>query len=449
MGGTLDIIVMVGQLILALSILVGVHEGGHMVAAKLFGMKVEQFSIGFPPKVFGFKYGDTVYSIGAIPLGGFVKISGMIDESLDTKTMEEEPKPWEFRSKPAWQRLIVMLGGIIVNVITGIIIFVFLTYNLGESYYSIEEVNKYGVVPGKVGKELGFETGDKIVAINGESFERFLDIKDPNRLLESNSYYTVMRDGEKVEIPIPSNFIENFSREQSSGEFVARISKFMVGKLTKGEGAEKAGVLPGDRIVAIDGKQVNFIHEFKAELGKHAGQEITVDIKRPTDEEMTLFADQQLNVQIGEDTIMGFIIMDLMEPTIVQYDFMESIPKGTERAFSVVWVNIKAFGKMFQGELSPTKNLRGPIGIMKVFGPTWDWIRFWTLTGLISMVLAFMNLLPIPALDGGHVVFLMYEIISGRKPSDKFLENAQKVGMVLLLGLMVFVFFNDIIQEFF
>ena len=449
MGGTLDIIVMVGQLILALSILVGVHEGGHMVAAKLFGMKVEQFSIGFPPKVFGFKYGDTVYSIGAIPLGGFVKISGMIDESLDTKTMEEEPKPWEFRSKPAWQRLIVMRGGIIVNVITGIIIFVFLTYNLGESYYSIEEVNKYGVVPGKVGKELGFETGDKIVAINGESFERFLDIKDPNRLLESNSYYTVMRDGEKVEIPIPSNFIENFSREQSSGEFVARISKFMVGKLTKGEGAEKAGVLPGDRIVAIDGKQVNFIHEFKAELGKHAGQAITVDIKRPTDEEMTLFADQQLNVQIGEDTIMGFIIMDLMEPTIVQYDFMESIPKGTERAFSVVWVNIKAFGKMFQGELSPTKNLRGPIGIMKVFGPTWDWIRFWTLTGLISMVLAFMNLLPIPALDGGHVVFLMYEIISGRKPSDKFLENAQKVGMVLLLGLMVFVFFNDIIQEFF
>lgn len=449
MGGTLDIIVMVGQLILALSILVGVHEGGHMVAAKLFGMKVEQFSIGFPPKIFGFKYGETVYSIGAIPLGGFVKISGMIDESLDTKTMEEEPKPWEFRSKPAWQRLIVMLGGIIVNVITGIIIFIFLTYNLGESYYSIEEVNKYGVVPGEIGKELGFETGDKIVAINGESFERFLDIKDPNRLLESNSYYTVMRDGEKIEIPIPSNFIENFSREQSSDDFVGRISKFMVGKLTKGEGAVKAGILPGDRIVAIDGKQVEFIHEFKAELGKHAGQVVSVDIKRPLDKEMTQFTDQQLDVEVGKDTIMGFIIMDLMESTSVQYSFMEAIPKGTERAFSVVWVNVKAFGKMFQGELSPTKNLRGPIGIMKVFGPTWDWIRFWTLTGLISMVLAFMNLLPIPALDGGHVVFLMYEIISGRKPSDKFLENAQKVGMVLLLGLMVFVFFNDIIQEFF
>ena len=449
MGGTLDIIVMVGQLILALSILVGVHEGGHMVAAKLFGMKVEQFSIGFPPKIFGFKYGETVYSIGAIPLGGFVKISGMIDESLDTKTMEEEPKPWEFRSKPAWQRLIVMLGGIIVNVITGIIIFIFLTYNLGESYYSIEEVNKYGVVPGEIGKELGFETGDKIVAINGESFERFLDIKDPNRLLESNSYYTVMRDGEKIEIPIPSNFIENFSREQSSDDFVGRISKFMVGKLTKGEGAVEAGILPGDRIVAIDGKQVEFIHEFKAELGKHAGQVVSVDIKRPLDKEMTQFTDQQLDVEVGKDTIMGFIIMDLMESTSVQYSFMEAIPKGTERAFSVVWVNVKAFGKMFQGELSPTKNLRGPIGIMKVFGPTWDWIRFWTLTGLISMVLAFMNLLPIPALDGGHVVFLMYEIISGRKPSDKFLENAQKVGMVLLLGLMVFVFFNDIIQEFF
>ena len=449
MEGTLDIIVMVGQLILALSILVGVHEGGHMVAAKLFGMKVEQFSIGFPPKVFGFKYGETVYSIGAIPLGGFVKISGMIDESLDTKTMEEEPKPWEFRSKPAWQRLIVMLGGIIVNVITGIIIFVFLTYSLGESYYSMSEVNKNGVVAGPIGIDLGFETGDKIIAINGEAFESFSDVRDPNRLLESNSYYTVMRGSETVEIPIPANFIENFSRQESDDMFIEPIDEFMVGNFLKGYDAKKSGLKPGDRITKIDGKEVRFYHEFKAELVNYAGQEIVLDINRPTDKEMIEFVSQQLHVEVAKDTMIGFEVVNLLEPTRLQYSFLESIPKGSERAFSVVWVNIKAFGKMFQGELSPTKSLRGPLGIMKTFGVTWNWVRFWTLTGLISMVLAFMNLLPIPALDGGHVVFLLYEIISGRKPSDKFLENAQKVGMVLLLGLMVFVFFNDIIQEFF
>ena len=449
MSNTLDIIVMVGQLILALSILVGVHEAGHLVAAKLFGMRVEQFSIGFPPKIFGFKYKDTLYSIGAIPLGGFVKISGMIDESLDTKTMEEEPKPWEFRSKPAWQRLIVMLGGIIVNVITGILIFIFLTFSLGESYYSIEEVNKKGIVPGPLGKELGFEFGDKIIAINGQSFEKFIDVRDPGKLLESNAYYTVLRDNQKIDIPIPSNFIENFSRQDSDDLFIEPIKKFMVGPLVKGQGAEKAGLKPGDRIVKIGGVAVEYYHEFKEELGKYTGKKVMLDLSRPTDKEMTQFTDLQLNVEVGDDSKIGFGVISLLEPTRREFTFMEAIPKGAGKAFSVVWVNIKAFGKIFQGELSPTKSLRGPLGIMKTFGVTWDWVRFWTLTGLISMVLAFMNLLPIPALDGGHVVFLMYEIVSGRKPSDKFLENAQKVGMVLLLGLMVFVIFNDIIQEFF
>ena len=274
MGSTLDIMVMVGQLILALSILVGVHEGGHMVAAKLFGMRVEQFSIGFPPKIFGFKYGETVYSIGSIPLGGFVKISGMIDESLDTKNLNEEPQPWEFRSKPAWQRLIVMLGGIIVNVVTGIVIFIFLTYSMGESYYSTQEVNKLGIIPGPIGKDLGFETGDKIIAINGKPFEKFSDIKDPNRLLEDNSYYTVLRGDQKIKIAIPSNFIENFSNPENDYLFVEPIHRFMIGDLTKGRGAEKAGMKPGDQIVAIDGKTVNFYHDFKNILGEYAGKRL-------------------------------------------------------------------------------------------------------------------------------------------------------------------------------
>jgi regulator of sigma E protease len=220
----------------------------------------------------------------------------------------------------------------------------------------------------------------------------------------------------------------------------------MVGDITKGKGAEKAGLQPRDKIVGIDGVPVKFYHEFKAELGKHAGEKVTLDIERPTDKEMMEYRDLQLDVDVSSDSILGFQVISTLDLTKIEYGFLEAIPVGTKRAFSVVWVNIKAFGKMFRGELSPTKNLRGPLGIMEAFGPTWDWIKFWTLTGLISMVLAFMNLLPIPALDGGHVVFLSYEIISGRKPSDKFLENAQKVGMVLLLGLMVFVFYNDIMH---
>jgi regulator of sigma E protease len=449
MGSTLDIMVMVGQLILALSILVGVHEAGHLLAAKFFGMRVEQFSIGFPPKIFGFKYGETVYSIGAIPLGGFVKISGMIDESLDLKKMEEEPKPYEFRAKPAWQRLIVMLGGIIVNVVTGILIFIALTFYLGESYVSISEVNKYGIVPGKLGKEIGFELGDKVIAINGEAVEKFKDLTKPDYLLENNSYYTVVRGSEKIDLPIPADFIENFSREDADKDFIMPIYPFLIGDITKDRGAEKAGLKPKDKITKIAGSPIKFYHEFSNEVAKYAGQTVVIDIERPMDKDMDTFTELQFEVEVGEDTIVGISAVPIIESTTMEYGFMESIPRGTSKAFNVVWVNAKAFGKMFKGELSPTKSLRGPLGIMEAFGPTWDWIRFWTLTGLISMVLAFMNLLPIPALDGGHVVFLMYEIISGRKPSDKFLENAQKVGMVLLLGLMVFVFFNDIVQMFF
>ncbi len=447
----LDILVMVGQLILALSILVGVHEFGHLLAAKAFGMRVEQFSIGFPPKIFGFKVGETIYSIGSIPLGGYVKISGMIDESLDTKQMSEEPKPWEFRAKPAWQRLIVMTGGIIVNVITGIVIFIALTYKYGESYISKDEVNKYGIVAYELGKKIGFETGDKIENINGHDFQKFSDITSPDLLLEDNSYYTVERHGQLIKIPIPPNLIEDFSDKKSNTLFVEPMSPFKVGQVIKNSGAAEGGLKKGDQIVSINGHPIHFFHQVQEIVGKYAGQQVDVVVKRPVDDkiENPAYIEKTLTIPISKDSTMGFYSDPLLKETTIEYSLIQAVPIGAERAFSVVWVNIKAFGKMFKGELSPTKSLRGPLGIMKTFGVTWDWVRFWTLTGLISMVLAFMNFLPIPALDGGHVAFLMYEIVSGRKPSDKFLENAQKVGMALLLCLMIFVFFNDIIQEFF
>lgn len=439
----LGILTMVGQLVLALSILIGVHEAGHLFAAKAFGMRVEQFSIGFPPRIFGFKYKDTLYSLGSIPLGGFVKISGMIDESLDTKAMAEEPKPWEFRSKPAWQRLIVMLGGIIVNVVVGVLIFIFLTYINGETYISKKELNKHGIVAFEIGQDIGLQTGDKIVKVNGHDFAKFSDIFDYNVMLEDNSYYTVERNGKLIDIPIPVDLIEKISDKESGKGFIDIRTPFHVKKVIKNTGASNAGIQKGDEIIAINGEKVNYYHQLKNVLEKNKLAKVDVTVLRESNGENVT---KTLQVQVSNEGTIGFYPEFDIEESHLKHSFAASIGIGTKQAFEVVWVNIKAFGRMFSGKLDPTKSLKGPIGIMEEFGSVWNWTRFWSLTGLLSMVLAFMNFLPIPALDGGHVAFLSYEIVSGRKPSDQFLENAQKVGMVLLLGLMVFVIFNDIIN---
>lgn len=432
---------MAGQLILGLSILVGLHEAGHLLAAKAFGMKVEKFSIGFPPKIWGFNYGETEYSIGAVPLGGFVKISGMIDESLDTKSLSAEPQPWEFRSKPAWQRLIVMMGGIIVNIITGIVIFVALVYSNGESYISKDEVNKYGIVAYELGQELGFQTGDKIIKINGQDFHKFNDVRSPNVLLSDNGYYTVLRNGQEIDIKIPSNFLDRFSDKNAASQFIDIRFPFTIGSIASGSNAELGGLLVGDKFIEINGTPINYFDEMRPLLAQYKGQSVNARVLRGTDQ-------VELVLDVTTEGTLGFYPAQNLNFSYIDYSLGESIGRGTQQAFGVVWINIKAFGKMFSGDVDPRKSLSGPIGIAQIFGGTWNWANFWRITGLISMVLAFMNFLPIPALDGGHVAFLTYEIISGRKPSDKFLENSQRVGMVILLGLMVFVIFNDIFKMF-
>jgi regulator of sigma E protease len=433
----LEILIMAGQLILGLSILVGLHEWGHMAAAKLFGMRVEKYFIGFPPKIFSFQKGETEYGIGAIPLGGFVKISGMIDESMDMDAINQEPQPWEFRSKPAWQRLIVMLGGIIVNVIVGIIIFIAIAYHEGDRFLSTSEVNKYGIVAGELAQEIGLKTGDKIVRVNGKPFSDFSDVVSSDVFLGSNSSYTVNRNGQEIEIDIPNNFIEKLSDPDEKRNFIRPLEPFMVGEVAPGMPAEEAGLQTGDKIVSINGKPIHFFHEMQAELEKLKGKTTALIVQRGAEQ-------KTLKTSVTEDGTLGFHAETLLHFTAVQYTFGEAMAIGTENAFAVVYNNIKGFGKIFRGEVSASKALSGPIGIARMFGGVWDWSRFWSLTGLLSMVLAFMNALPIPALDGGHAVILSYEIISGRKPSDKFLENAQKVGMVLLLGLMAFAIFNDV-----
>jgi regulator of sigma E protease len=433
----MDALVMAGQLILGLSILVGLHEMGHLLAAKYFGMRVEQFSIGFPPKIFGIKRGETEYSLGAIPLGGFVKISGMIDESLDMDSMDREPEPWEFRAKPAWQRLIVMAGGIIVNIVVGILIFVFITYSTGEQYLPASEV-KYGIVAQDLWEEIGLRTGDRIVEVNGQPYQNFSDVHSNDVLLASNSFYTVEREGQLIRIAIPNDFIERLSETKGSTR-LEPVMPFRVGEVAAGKEAARIGLQPGDRIVEMDGKPVNFYHEYQFIARESKGQTIPIVVDR---DGQTITKEATLS----EEGTLGFMADFLLNYSVMNYTFAESIPKGTSEAFNVVYLNIQGFAKIFRGEVSASKSLGGPIMIAQMFGGTWNWLRFWHLVGLLSMVLAFMNALPIPALDGGHMTLLSYEMISGRKPSDKFLEVSQKIGMVLLLGLMAFVIFNDVFK---
>lgn len=436
----MDTLIMVAQLILGLSILVGLHELGHLLTAKMFGMRVEKFSIGFPPKIIGFQWGETEYSIGAIPLGGFVKISGMVDESMDTEMLSSEPQPWEFRSKPAWQRLIVMLGGIIVNVITGIIIFVVLVHQRGETYYSRDQVIQNGIVALEIGQQIGFQDGDKILDINGLPYESINELSGGEALLSSGGFYTVDRGGEILKIEIPRGFINSFNSEEAMSSFINIRVPFEVKEVSPESTAEKIGLQSGDKIVGVNESRIAYFNDLQNSLAELKGKEATIIVERngTTIEKVA---------QISDEGTIGFSVNPLLDPVVKKYGLAESITKGTQRAFGVVIVNAKALGKMFTGEVS-AKNVSGPIGMAKIYGNSWDWVKFWSITGLISMILAFMNLLPIPALDGGHVMFLLYEMVSGQAPSDKFLENAQKVGMVLLLALMVFAIGNDILKLF-
>jgi regulator of sigma E protease len=433
-------LIMAAQLILGLSILVGLHEMGHLLAAKAFGMRVEKFSIGFPPKIWGKQFGETEYSIGAIPLGGFVKISGMVDESLDVASLSAEPEPWEFRAKPAWQRLIVMMGGIVVNVITGMLIFISLVFVNGESYIPKEELNKNGIVAHELGQELGLQTGDRILDINGKDYSRFSDLVSPEVILATDGYFTVLRGEETLKIEIPNDFIDKFS-DKNVG-FIEPRFPFSVGDVMLGTPADKGGLQKGDIFVSINGTSLGYFDQFKAAMDTLKGQAIVAEVSRAG-------AVKSMNFTVTEEGTLGFQAERDLNLSFVKYDIGESAVLGTEKAFATVWHNIVAFGKIFSGDVSPSKSVAGPIKIAQIFGGTWDWTHFWSITGLLSMILAFMNFLPIPALDGGHVMFLTYEIVSGRKPSDKFLENAQKVGMVLLLGIMGFAIFNDVYTSWF
>jgi regulator of sigma E protease len=447
----MDTLVMVGQLLLGLSILVGLHEWGHYIAARIFKIKVEKFYIFFDflfpmPNLLNFaiwkrKKGDTEFGLGWFPLGGYVKIAGMMDESMDKEALAKPAEPWEFRAKPAWQRLIVMLGGIIVNLILGVIIFVALTYFNGDEYIPASSA-KYGIVVNEMGKKIGLQTGDKIININGQPYEKFIDIISPDVLLGSNSYYTIEREGKQMRVDLPNDLLEqlaDFKKNQTFISLMPRTKDFVVMQVKKGSFAEKAGIQKGDKIVSVNGQKVVFFDEFKAKLAENKLKTVDITVLREGKE-------KTLQCNVTDEGVIGIEKLDFPEIQYKkqEYGLGEAIVIGTGRAFGVIFDNIRAFGKIFRGEVSFTKSVGGPVKIAEMYGSLWDWTKFWTLTGMLSMVLAFMNFLPIPALDGGHVIFLLYEMFRGKPAPEKVLEVAQQIGMVLLLALMGFVLFADI-----
>jgi regulator of sigma E protease len=457
-------LIMAGQLLLGLSLLVILHELGHFLAARAFGIKVEKFYLFFDAwgfKLFSFKKGDVEYGVGWLPLGGYVKIAGMIDESMDTEQMAQPAQPWEFRSKPAWQRLIVMLGGIIVNVIVGIFIFWMLTFNVGQNYTVNSKLND-GISVGAIGKEIGLKNGDKILAINGNKLIRFEDAIS-SKVLFDGAQLTILRENKTLYISVPDIILNKISKNDKENFISPRYTMESVEKVSApDEKADKpsffdklfgrkfekpvypayaAGIKPGDSILSVNGKRITFFDQFKEEVSKNKLKPITINALRKG-KEVTF------DLKVSKDGTIGIIPnLKMPETAHVDFGFIESLPVGATMAWSTFVDNAKGIGKMITGKLS-ARNISSPIGIAKVYGSTFDWVKFWTLTGLISMALAFMNLLPIPGLDGGHVVFLLIEMVQRKPVSEKVLEKAQIVGFVILICLMVFAFGNDILKSF-
>ncbi len=433
---------MAGQLILALAILVTFHEAGHFIAARAFGIKVEKFYMFFDAwgkKLFSFKKGDTEYGIGWLPLGGYVKIAGMIDESLDKEQLKTEPQPWEFRSKPAWQRFIVMIGGIVVNLILGVLLLVFHTYHYQKDYVPVSAVNETGIIAGDLGEKYGFRTGDKLISLNGTAYERYNDFYSLEAFM-GGTLKVKGTDGEERDVVIPSEFIVDMKKEGSvlfSAEETVVVNDF-----TDISPARDAGFEKNDQLIAVNDTQFRAFFQLSRLLKNSKGNDAVLTVRRGNDT-MNLVTAIDSNGMIGfEASILSY------EGMRVPYTFSTATRYAVKDAWDNIYLNIKGFGKIFKGEIKARDSVQSVVGIAGMFGGRWIWSRFWKMTAIISLILAFMNALPIPALDGGHMMFLTYEIITGRPPAEKALMIAQYIGMVLLILLMVAALANDILRVF-
>jgi regulator of sigma E protease len=428
------------QFLLSLSILVFLHELGHYAFARLFNTKVEKFYLFFNPwfEIFKFKKGDTEYGIGWLPLGGYVKIAGMIDESMDKEQMSKPPQPYEYRSKPAWQRFLIISGGVLVNFILALVIYSAVLYTWGEEYLPTKNAT-HGVSCAPLAKEIGFNDGDKIIAVDGQEVEAFFQIA-PTIVLENAQNVTVDRNGQIIDVKIDQAYFPQLLKTPLL--FYPRFP-LVIGLVMEGSEAEKAGFKVGDKLVSINGQETIFFDQFRNNLQENKSQSIVIEMDRGGE----LIA---LNVNVPEDGIVGIVPLDEnnFENKRTEYTFIQAIPAGINRGTKMISSYLKQLKLVFSPKTKAYESVGGFITIGSIFPKSWNWQAFWDLTALISIILAIMNMLPIPALDGGHMIFLVYEMVSGRKPSDKFLEYAQIVGMVLILSLVIFANANDVIKQF-
>lgn len=477
------------QLILSLSILVIVHEYGHYLFSRLFNIRVEKFYMFFNPsfsivrakkingkwrvKFFSKNTPDLVYEktdedknldpeleqmpttklpseewnrhadstewgVGWVPLGGYCKISGMIDESMDREQMKLPPKAWEFRSKPAWQRLLVMTGGVIFNLLLAFFIYSMIIFTWGDSYVSLKDVGM-GMEFSQTAKDVGFKDGDIILYADGkEVIDRF-DLVDnfASQVVESDQI-TVLRNGKEVIVDMPANFVQRLMEEKQG--FAGYRVPTVVQEVDKGGEADKTGFAAGDSLVAINGVTVPTYVDFKLELDKYKNNQIPIDFYRNG----TL---NTLSVNVSEAGTIGIIVKNYIPTTSDRYSFFGSFPQGVKFGLRTLKGYIVQFKYVFTPQGASSLGGFGAIG--NFFPPIWDWFAFWKMTAFLSVILAFMNILPIPALDGGHVMFLLYEVVSRRKPNERFMEYAQIVGMIFLFGLLIYVNANDLFKAIF
>lgn len=430
----------VGQFILSFSILVVLHEMGHFLPAKWFGCRVEKFFLFFNPgfSLWKKKVGETEYGLGWVPLGGYVKISGMIDESMDKEQLNRPAEPWEFRSKPAWQRLIIMLGGVTVNFILALILFAMILFVWGEERLPMQSL-KYGIATDSLATAVGLRDGDQIKSLNGKPVQYYGDFMKDLAYSESVAL-TVNRNGADTTLRFPEGTVRQLTKNQLRG-FVAPRIPVIVDSVSSTLEATSGELKKGDRIVSINGQPTGYFNDFNKVKQQYKGKPVTLGVLRGTDT-------AQVGVKVKEDGAIGFFQVapdKIFQTEKKDYSLAEAIPAGARYGVDRLGEYVNGIRLLFtSSEHKVSDNLGSVISIGKTFGGAWDWQRFWTMTALFSIILAFMNILPIPALDGGHALFTIAEMISGRKPSDKFMEYAQMVGMVLLLGLMLYAFGLDI-----
>ena len=445
----MEFVIKISQFLLSLSLLIVLHELGHFIPAKLFKTRVEKFYLFFDVKysLFKKKIGETVYGIGWLPLGGYVKISGMIDESMDTEQMAQEPQPWEFRSKPSWQRLIIMLGGVTVNFILAAVIYIFMAFSYGDSDIDAKSIKDGYLITNPLLIELGLQTGDNITAINGQEIVNYSDLR---KHLLSAQLVSFQRDGVPMTVTFPEDFLGRLSNSKSRSFFELR-QPFIVSRVAEGSLNANQDLQQGDLLTSIDGISFQYFDEFEALASNYKGQTVSATILRAGEtltKTLQIDADGKSRLIRGANysTIEALGFFKVVENS---YTFGESIGVGLDRFTSQIssyWMQLKL---IFSPSTGAYKGVGGFKAIFDIFPDTWSWQSFWGITAFLSIMLGVLNLLPIPALDGGHVMFLLYEMVSGRKPSDKFMEYAQTAGFFILIALVLFANGNDIFKAVF